>query len=314
MSTNSQDQEIDLGQIGKGITNFFQGAINSFFKFLYFLKKKLIVLIILGILGVVAAFLTGSKRYTHEVSVVPNFKSNEYLYTKIAQINTKLREKDSVFFGQIGIQHSDRIKKIKIEAYPALFPFVNDKENENNFELIKLMTEEGGIDKIMNDESIGINYYHHKITITSEGMLPKEAFISPLLNYLNTSTYFETQQKINLKNVQDKIILNDSLIAQIDKIIGLLSSNSSNATVSISEKNSLPELVQKKDELIYANQSFRLKESNYDKIIKEESSVINIRKFDPLLLNPKVFLPLLLIIGYLVGYALFNAAKRRNNQ
>jgi fructose-1,6-bisphosphatase len=145
-------------------------------------------------------------------------------------------------------------------------------------------------------------------------MLPKEAFISPLLNYLNTSTYFETQQKINLKNVQDKITLNDSLIAQIDKIIGLLSSNSSNATVSISEKNSLPQLVQKKDELIYANQSFRLKESNYDKIIKEESSVINIRKFDPLLLNPKVFLPLLLIFGYLIGYALFNAAKRRNNQ
>ena len=51
-----------------------------------------------------------------------------------------------------------------------------------------------------------------------------------------------------------------------------------------------------------------------DKIIKEESSVINIRKFDPLLLNPKVFLPLLLIIGYLIGYALFKAAKRRNNQ
>ena len=50
MRTNSQDQEIDLGQIGKGITNFFQGAINSFFKFLYFLKKKLIVLIILGLI------------------------------------------------------------------------------------------------------------------------------------------------------------------------------------------------------------------------------------------------------------------------
>jgi hypothetical protein len=314
MSTNSQDQEIDLGQIGKGINSMLQGAIDSFFKFIFFLKKKLIVLIILGILGVIAAFLLGSKSYTHEVSVIPNFKSNEYVYTKIAQINTKLREKDRAFFSQIGIQNSDRIQKIEIEAYPALFPFVNDKENENNFELIKLMTEESGMDKIMNEESIGMNYYHHKITITTEGMLSKEAFITPLLKYLNTSTYFETQQKINLKNVQDKIVLNDSLIAQIDKIIGLLSSNSSNATVSISEKNSLPELVQKKDELIYANQFLLLKESNFDKIVKEESSVINIRKFDPLLLNPKVFLPLLLIFGYLLGYALFQAAKNRNEQ
>ncbi len=314
MSTNSQDQEIDLGQIGKGINSMLQGAIDSFFKFIFFLKKKLIVLIILGILGVIAAFLLGSKSYTHEVSVIPNFKSNEYVYTKIAQINTKLREKDRAFFSQIGIQNSDRIQKIEIEAYPALFPFVNDKENENNFELIKLMTEESGMDKIMNEESIGMNYYHHKITITTEGMLSKEAFITPLLKYLNTSTYFETQQKINLKNVQDKIVLNDSLIAQIDKIIGLLSSNSSNATVSISEKNSLPELVQKKDELIYANQNLLIKQSFYDQIVKEESSVINIRKFDPLLLNPKVFLPLLLIFGYLLGYALFQAAKNRNEQ
>lgn len=314
MSTHSQDQEIDLGQIGKGINSMLQGTIESFIKFILFLKKKLIVLIILGILGVAAAFLLGSKSYTHEVSVIPNFKSNEYVYTKIAQINTKLREKDRAFFNQIGIQHSDRIKKIEIEAYPALFPFVNDKENENNFELIKLMTEESGMDKIMNEESIGMNYYHHKITITTEGMLSKEAFITPLLKYLNTSTYFETQQKINLKNVQDKIVFNDSLIAQIDKIIGLLSSNSSNTTVSISEKNSLPELVQKKDELIYANQFLLLKESNFDKIVKEESSVINIRKFDPLLLNPKVFFPLLLIFGYLLGYALFQAAKNRNEQ
>lgn len=314
MSTNSQDQEIDLGQIGKGINSMLQGAIDSFIKFFLFLKKKLFLIIILGILGIVAAFLLGSKRYTHEVSVIPNFKSNEYLYTKIAQINTKLREKDRAFFSQIGIKNSDHIQKIEIEAYPALFPFVNDKEHENNFELIKLMTEESGMDKIMNEESIGRNYYHHKITITTEGMLSKEAFITPLLKYLNTSTYFETQQKINLKNVQDKIVLNDSLIAQIDKIIGLLSSNSSNVTVSISEKNSLPELVQKKDELIYANQNLLIKQSFYDQIVKEESSVINIRKFDPLLLNPKVFLPLLLIFGYLLGYALFQAAKNRNEQ
>jgi hypothetical protein len=92
MSTQSQDQEIDLGQIGKGINSMLQGAIDSFIKFILFLKKKLFLLIILGILGIVAAFLLGSKRYTHEVSVIPNFKSNEYLYTKIAQINTKLRE------------------------------------------------------------------------------------------------------------------------------------------------------------------------------------------------------------------------------
>jgi hypothetical protein len=190
---------------------------------------------------------------------------------------------------------------------------VNDKEQENNFELIKLMVEEGGVDKIMNEESIGKNYYHHKITITTDGMFDKESFITPLLKYLNTNPYFETQQKLNLKNVKDKIVINDSLIRQIDRIIELLSANSSNVTVSISEKNSLPELVQKKDELTYVNQTLLLKESLYDNIIKEESSVINIRKYDLLLLNPKVLFPIVLILIYLIGYALIKASKNQTN-
>lgn len=313
MSTNSQDQEIDLGLVAKGIKNFFQGIINSIFDFIFFLKKKLIILITLGLLGIVAAFLLASKNYIHEVTVIPNFKSNEYLYAKITQINTKLKEGDSLFFKQLGVKDFKRINKIEIEAYPALFHFVNDKEQENNFELIKLMVEDGGVDKIMNEESIGKNYYHHKITITTDGMFNKESFITPLLKYLNTNPYFETQQKINLKNVKDKIIINDSLIRQIDRIIELLSSNSSNVTVSISEKNSLPELVQKKDELTYANQSLLLKESLYDQIIKEESSVINIRKYDLLILNPKVLFPVVFILIYLIGYALIKALKNRTN-
>ena len=41
MSTNSQDQEIDLGQIGTGIKSLFNGIINSVFDFIFFLKKKI---------------------------------------------------------------------------------------------------------------------------------------------------------------------------------------------------------------------------------------------------------------------------------
>lgn len=40
MSTNSQDQEIDLGQIGTGIKNFFNGVLNSIFDFIFLLKRK----------------------------------------------------------------------------------------------------------------------------------------------------------------------------------------------------------------------------------------------------------------------------------
>ncbi len=311
MSTNSQDQEIDLGQIGKGIKNFFNGMVNAFFDFLFFIKKKIIIIAVLFIAGVVAAFLLDSKVYNHEISVIPNFGSNEYLYKKIEQVNTKLREDDAVFFKELGIKNYEDILSVEIEAYPAIYNFVNNKEEENNFELIKLMAEDGNIDKIMKDEITSKNYYHHKISIQTEGMFKKEEFIIPLLNYLNSNSYYETQQKITQKNLVDKLASNNSLISQIDQLIVLLSTSNSSGTISISEKNSIPELVEKKDKLIQENQYLLRNQSTLDKIIKEESSIINIRNYKPLLLNNKILLPVFLVFLYLIFHILSKVYQKQ---
>ena len=311
MSTNSQDQEIDLGQIGKGIKNFFNGMVNSFFDFLFFIKKKIIIISILIIVGILLAFSLDSKVYNHEISVIPNFGSNEYLYKKIEQVNTKLREDDAVFFKELGIKNYEDILSVEIEAYPAIYNFVNNKEEENNFELIKLMAEDGNIDKIMKDEITSKNYYHHKISIQTEGMFKKEEFIIPLLNYLNSNSYYETQQKITQKNLVDKLASNNSLISQIDQLIVLLSTSNSSGTISISEKNSIPELVEKKDKLIQENQYLLRNQSTLDKIIKEESSIINIRNYKPLLLNNKILLPVFLVFLYLIFHILSKVYQKQ---
>ena len=311
MSTNSQDQEIDLGQIVKGIKNFFNGIINNFFEFFFFLRKKIVPIMALFLLGLILAFVFDTKIYKHEVSVIPNFGSNEYLYTKIGQINTKLREEDAVFFKEIGIKNFKDILEVKIEAYPAIYNFVNNKDQQNNFELIKLMAEDGDIDKIMKSDITSKNYYHHKISIQTKGVFKKEDFILPILNYLNSNQYFEVQQKVYQKNLADKIVLNDSLINQIDKLIVLLSSNNSSGTISISEKNSIPELVEKKDRLISEKQYLLTNENIFDKIIKEESSVINIRNYKPLLLNNKILFPVLLVFLYMLFYVLNNLYKKQ---
>lgn len=312
MSTNSQDQEIDLGQIGRGIINFFNGLVNAFFDFLFFIKKKIIIIAVLFVIGVALAFAFDKKVYNHEVTVIPNFGSNEYLYKKIEQVDTKLREDDAVFFKELGIKNYDKVISVKIEAFPGIYSFVNNKNQENNFELIKLMAEDGNIDKIMKDELTSKNYYNHKITIKTEGMFNKEAFVTPLLNYLNSSSYFEIQQKVYQKNLKDKMVSNDSLIKQIDKLIVLLSSNTSSGTISIAEKNSIPELIEKKDRSFNENQQLLLAENNYNKIIKEESSVINIRDYKPLVLNSKIFFPILLILCYFLFYSSSKIYKKQN--
>ena len=314
MSTNSQDQEIDLGQIGTGIKNFFNGIVNSIFDFIFFVKRKIVIIGLLFVVGVVLAFLLDPKIYNHEISVIPNFGSNEYLYQKIEQIDTKLREEDDSFFKELGIKNPKDVVGIEIEAYPAIYNFVNNKEQGNNFELIKLMAEDGDIDKIMQGEITSKNYYHHKISIKTKGKLKKEEFITPVLNYLNANPYFEIQQKVYQKNLADKIALNDSLVKQIDNLIVLLSSNNSSGTISISEKNSIPELVEKKDRLISEKQYLLTNVNIFDKIIKEESSIINIRDYKPLFLNNKILFPVILILMYLILYSLLNTYKNQETR
>ena len=56
MSTNSQDQEIDLGQVFKKIGNFFKSLIDSLFDVILFIKKNIVVLAILFIIGAAIGF------------------------------------------------------------------------------------------------------------------------------------------------------------------------------------------------------------------------------------------------------------------
>ena len=116
MSTNSQDQEIDLRQIGNGIKNFFKGIVNNIFDLIFFVKKKIIIIGILFVIGVALAYMVDSKTYNHEISVIPNFGSNEYLYKKIEQIDTKLREEDDSFFKELGIKNPKDVVGIEIEG------------------------------------------------------------------------------------------------------------------------------------------------------------------------------------------------------
>lgn len=317
MSTNNQEQEIDLGKLFNSIGTFFNSFVNTIFDFIFFLRKKIIIILALLIIGIVSAYLLdGKKRYEHELSVIPNFGSNEYLYKRIDEINTKLREKDPDFFKKLGIEDYKNILSIEVEAYPGIFGFINGGEEDNNFKMIELMAEDGDMDKILSSDLTTRNFFHHKISIKTKGMWSREKLIDPILNYLNNNEYFSKLKTIHLVNIEDKLAKNDSLTKQIDNIIFQLSTSSkSNGTISISEASDISELVKKKDELTYDSQKLKTDYLIYDKIIKEQSSIINIRDYDILLLNSKVLFPILLVLFYLLSFPvirIFTKHKLRN--
>ena len=117
--SNSDNQEIDLSQISKKIGEFFESIFTTIFKGILFLKRNLLIVVILFVIGVgLGVYLDKqTKVYDHEIVVSPNFGSNDYLYAKIELIKSKINEADTVFLKKIvGIQEPKKLKKIRDEG------------------------------------------------------------------------------------------------------------------------------------------------------------------------------------------------------
>lgn len=301
MSTNSQDQEIDLGSVAKGIKNFFQGIINSIFDFIFFLKKKILLVISLFVIGLfLGYFLDKSSSYTQDILVIPNFGSNEYLYKKIDFLNSRIIENDTAFFNSIGVSNAEIIGKIEIKAVNGVFQFVNQgDEAKQNFELIKLMAEEGNIQEIVKSDIASKNYYLHNITFKTSEKINQKDVIKPILDYLQDNDFYKIQQKIYQKNIDNKILFNDSLTIQIDNLL-LNLSNNKGGNVSFSEEKGISELINKKDQLITETQALNIQKHQFEEIIKVQNISINNINSKGLNNKMKVFLPFLFIIVYLI--------------
>lgn len=303
MSTNSQDQEIDLGQIGIGIKNFFNNCLNTFFDFIFFIKKKIIIIAGLFVVGVVLGyFLDENGSYNQDILVIPNFESNEYLYKKVAFLNSRIIEKDTSFFKSIGILNSKHIGKIEIKAVNGVFKFINQGTgNQQNFELIKLMAEEGNIEEIIKSDATSKNYYVHNITFKTSKKITQKEVVDPILSYLQDNDFYKIQQKIQQKNITDKLNFNDSLMVQIDKLLLNLSSNKG-GNISFSEEKGISELINKKDKLILENQMLFLRQHEFEEIIKTQNISLNNINSKGLNNKMKFALPFIFVLIY---FALF---------
>ena len=315
MSTNSQEQEIDLSQIGKSISKVFQNLINKCFDLLFFIQKKIIIVAALFILGVgLGIYLDKEPNYTSDIVVIPNFGSNEYLYNKVNLISLKLKEKDEAFFKAIGISNIKDFNSIEIQPINGIYNFINSESQKENFEFIKLMAEDGDIEKIIKDNVTSKNYYLHGINIKTTIAYEKKDLIEPILKYLQQTDYFTKLQKVYQSNLVEKVAANKLLIVQIDQIVLNLSQNKTSAGFSISENSSLSELIQKKDELTYENHRLAIHNLEYDKIIKDQNISLNQMNTKGVNNKMKIILPFLFISLFLVGYWLSQIYKQQKKR
>jgi hypothetical protein len=326
MSTNAsknEDQEIDLSQISKKIGNIFDQLNTSIYKGILFLKKNIITLIILFAVGVgLGIFLDAtSKSYNHQIIVSPNFGSTDYLYSKIDLLNAKIKQNDTLFLKSIGIKNAKKIIKIAISPINDIYNFVNDKtnavgnaQNSQNFELLKLLAEDGDINKVIKDSLTSKNFTQHKINITTNGFISKENTLTPLLNYLNNNTFYNDIKKIYLENTLAKIEQDQVVINQIDTLLNQFSSNTNNQKndklVYYNENTQLNDIINTKNQLVSEIGFLKTQMISLQKVVLDKSSVVNIKNTKGIGNKLKIFLPLLLIFGF-IAWKIFVAFYKK---
>ena len=306
--SNNDDQEIDLSQISKKISGFFQRLNASIFRAIQFFVRNWIVVLILLIAGIsLGTFLDKTQKcYEHQIIVAPNFESTDHLYAKIGLINSKIKENDTVFLkNTVGIQQPKSLKKIEIKPVADVYNFIKNKPE--NFELIKLMAEDGDIKKVLEENMTSKNYTFQTIILTTGEKSSEEKLIKPLLAYFNTSEYYVKIQKEVHKNIEFKMKQNDSIIRQIDGVLN----NFSNATngalkneklMYYNENTQLNDIIKTKDALLNEQGNHRIELIGFDKIIKENSITLNIELKKYANGRLKFVLPILFILIFVLLY------------
>jgi hypothetical protein len=316
MSTNSQDQEIDLGQLSKKIGNFFQTLIDSFFEFILFLKRNIIIIAALFILGVVLGYFLDKKTkvYDHEIVVLPNFGSVDYLYSKINLINSKIKEGDTVFLKSIGIKEPKKLDLVEVEPIIDVYRFV--EQRESNFDLIRLMAEDGDLDKIIEDKITSKNYPFHLILIKTQKKFKKDEFIDPIMSYLESSEYFSVVQKEMFQSLKTEIASNEQTIIQINNILNefnntTASNSKSDKLIYYNENNQLNDVIKSKEEVVNKLTNNRISLINYQKTIKEVTSTLNIKNTKGANGKLKLVLPFLFVFLFMIVVFMIKFYKRQ---
>ncbi len=300
----ADDEELDLSAIGRNISNVIEKINFQVFRVIRFFVRNALIIGILFVLGVaLGIYLDRVQRtYDHQVIVSPHFGSVDYMYGKVNLLEAKIREQDTVFLKRAGFKNPDRLIKMEIKPVVDVYRFVN--QSERNFELLKLMSEDGDIKKVVEEPTTSKHYTYHVITFSTRQMTSPESTLKPLMNYLNNSEFFRQIQKEYVNNVKVKIAKNEATLAQIDAVLNAIGNSNSEATkpgnlVYINENTQLNDVLETKDELLREQGNHRIDLVSLDKIVKENSNILNIENNKSVNGKMKLVLPIIFILMFI---------------
>jgi hypothetical protein len=310
MATQKENNpEIDLLTVFSRIGDFFEWINTLLFRIIRFFVKNAIVIAVLVVVGFGVGFFLEkvSSRFEQKIIVSPNFKSTDYLYSKIDFLASKIALKDTLFLKSIGIQKPSEMVSISIEPIVDVYNLMN--KDGKNLELLQLMAQNGDLKSIVKETTTSKNYDLHTIILNTVGIVSSKSTIEPLLKYLNASPYYDVYNRINSQNIQNNIKSKEATIIQIDVILNQFSRAYGNQPnneklVYYNENLNLDAIIRTKDSLFSEIDKLKIEQYNTGKTIKEQGTVLNI-KSNKIFKGKLIFILPLVFVGLFIFFSFF---------
>ena len=216
---NSSD-EIDLGQLFQLIGRGFKAIFRFILRVFLFLKKKIFILIGLIVIGFAIGYGLNqivSKRQKTDIIVKPQLESKNYLYDVIDEIQANIDSRDTYFFKSIGLEELD-YSGLEVTVNRVVEEGTSDKDMQY-LELLQSFENTDAIADIVRAELENKSSFNHRITFYYKNKELGVEFAKKVIEYINSSDYFEEVLSISRSNAEGRIEQNQLLLEQVDKII-----------------------------------------------------------------------------------------------
>lgn len=319
----SSNDEIDLGQLIQTIKKIAKYLFEFILRLFLYLKSKWPILIGLIVLGGVVGFSLNkivSKRYTTDVIIKPNLSSKAYVYDVIDELQAKIRARDTAFFQELDMD-IEYLKGYKIEVEPISHKYKGaDPKLELQFMNILADFEyKGIIPEVIETEILNKSRLNHRLSFRYKNAEKGQEYAHKIIKYINSNAYFSKLIQIYSANAIERIAKNDTIIRQIDGLIGNFSKKlAANTTQNFEgrlvldndERLNITDLIQLKTKLIGENESKKLELERR----KEPITVLNFsnpyQENMPLFNNNIFLIPMILLSFYFLFSMLRYLNKR----
>lgn len=307
LNQNSEN-EVELGNFTGRVSNFFESLLSGIFNFIQLLYRNRwisLLLIVIGIaLGVLQSFIA-KPTFKNEVIVATNFKSNEYLYSKVKNFSAMKAAAatplDSILL--TGISNVD------IEPVYNAFDFL--LSNYQRMEAFKILSERGiDIEKYLKSKVAEKSYRYHKLTFVTQ-IKPDstDLVINNFLDKVNDTDYFKKRMQFEKVNLVAK---REQLQRSVDQLNGMFESfgkeSTTGSTVTSNDYSDMDKLFMSKEYLLDQINFIDAELLESDKVIFDVFRSVNKATGFPI--PSFIYLPLLFLLLYGVFINLKNKYKK----